>query len=633
MVIVKDEPDDKESVKCVIRCENELENYKTRCIELEERNKKWEEKFTDLELEMVVKKSEYELLDNKFKSLEVEKIALEDEVKALKVKNTKLEERIARVENGSRTGSAREPAEEGVVDLTLDDENDKMVQLVIENKVLECEKKRAEEEVRVWKEKIRELESRVICLEKVKEVRLDNVPTKKKSVDIGGTFSAYPSEGIGHLQTEAGTLSIDTPIKHSGHMKGERRVTHLENGVVFGSHIRKQLAYGDGGSPNKRMAPSTPVGVRPTSANILDISDDEPDVTQISIPIPKIEGNGIVRVSTNHELGGVGGNEKGITSDNSLKRTLSDQSYEDSSGCNENLPSSSTPKRKRASNIITSDNESDDNDDDKVPISKLKRMHLQKPIHDPSVSHLNSCSAGANDVTGSITPPRRRLVRLSQREEGSGAKQNSPSNIEGSRSKSESGLPTTKEVGDDETEESVSDSEGDSLNGFIVDGSDVSDMSGDNDASEDSGDSSKSKSVSDDDVDFDNIISTLQRNRNHKLRWEFEADMLSAFAKDPKLCMKAVCVLYRMQTSDEKLVKGTIHSNQRGFSQCDAPRGSTLGEFLTDGDPLGDLKKSVKDLKEYDPNALELCRTLATHYSKQLFAIYKNKEDPFFRPP
>ena len=55
-----------------------------------------------------------------------------------------------------------------------------------------------------------------------------------------------------------------------------------------------------------------------------------------------------------------------------------------------------------------------------------------------------------------------------------------------------------------------------------------------------------------------------------------------------------------------------------------------MAEFLTDGDAAGDVKKSAKELQEYDPNAVELCRKFATHYSKQLFEIYKNKEDPLF---
>lgn len=57
-----------------------------------------------------------------------------------------------------------------------------------------------------------------------------------------------------------------------------------------------------------------------------------------------------------------------------------------------------------------------------------------------------------------------------------------------------------------------------------------------------------------------------------------------------------------------------------------------MAEFLTDGDLQGDVKKSVEELQEYNPRGAELCRKLATHYSKQLFAIYKNEEDQLFRP-
>lgn len=54
--------------------------------------------------------------------------------------------------------------------------------------------------------------------------------------------------------------------------------------------------------------------------------------------------------------------------------------------------------------------------------------------------------------------------------------------------------------------------------------------------------------------------------------------------------------------------------------------------FLTDGDPYGPLKKTVQDLEKYDPTALDFCCKLANRYSKQLFTIYQNKEDPLFLP-
>ncbi|PSS04430.1 hypothetical protein CEY00_Acc20284 [Actinidia chinensis var. chinensis] len=162
-----------------------------------------------------------------------------------------------------------------------------------------------------------------------------------------------------------------------------------------------------------------------------------------------------------------------------------------------------------------------------------------------------------------------------------------------------------------EEDGSESYTEGESLGGFIVNGLDVYD----------GGDVSASKDVSDDNVNFDEVLSTIQRSRGLTVKWEFEVDMLAAFGKDLELCMKAICALYRQQTSEEKVSKGTFYSNQRGFSQCDAFRGTTLAEFLTDGDPQGEVKKSVKELQEHDRKGPELCRTLATHHSKQLYAI------------
>lgn len=51
-----------------------------------------------------------------------------------------------------------------------------------------------------------------------------------------------------------------------------------------------------------------------------------------------------------------------------------------------------------------------------------------------------------------------------------------------------------------------------------------------------------------------------------------------------------------------------------------------------DGDPDGDLTKTVEELEEYDSNGINRCRRLAFKYSKQLFEIYENKEDPYFLP-
>lgn len=69
-------------------------------------------------------------------------------------------------------------------------------------------------------------------------------------------------------------------------------------------------------------------------------------------------------------------------------------------------------------------------------------------------------------------------------------------------------------------------------------------------------------------------------------------------------------------------------SPQASYIPCVS--GTHLGEFLTDGDPKGDLVKSVEELKEHNRNGVEECRRLANHYSKQLFKIYESRDDPFF---
>lgn len=92
----------------------------------------------ELEVEIEKKKSEYKTLEAKFKKLE-------EKVKTLK-----------RRKDGKRKLS-------GIVDLTGDDdeeeeEEERVIELMIENSVLECEKKKAESEVEFLKQKLREME-------------------------------------------------------------------------------------------------------------------------------------------------------------------------------------------------------------------------------------------------------------------------------------------------------------------------------------------------------------------------------------------------------------------------------------------------------------------------------------------
>ncbi|KAI3422985.1 uncharacterized protein J3R85_011508 [Psidium guajava] len=111
----------------------------------------------------------------------------------------------------------------------------------------------------------------------------------------------------------------------------------------------------------------------------------------------------------------------------------------------------------------------------------------------------------------------------------------------------------------------------------------------------------------------------------HKERWKYEANMICDISKDDELCMEAVCALYRWQRS-----KSMERSACQGFGDLLSPSENSLAEFLTGGDPEGKLKKSVKDLRDHYPKALNVCRSIAIDHCKQLFIIYRKKEDAFF---
>ncbi|XP_020156604.1 uncharacterized protein [Aegilops tauschii subsp. strangulata] len=164
---------------------------------------------------------------------------------------------------------------------------------------------------------------------------------------------------------------------------------------------------------------------------------------------------------------------------------------------------------------------------------------------------------------------------------------------------------------------------------------DSKDFIDDSDCSENSADSVEEPSAgpeeSDNEETIEDLMARIRGKRNAKSKdWKIEAEMLSAFDEHPELRLKAVCALYRMQTEEEQAEKATIIHNKKGFSQIDAPRGSRVAQFLLDGDAAGPLKKTAQDLEKYDRRALEFCHKMAFRYSKQLFAIYQKKEDPYF---
>ncbi|KAL7146189.1 hypothetical protein ABFS83_06G024400 [Erythranthe nasuta] len=388
---------------------------------------------------------------------------------------------------------------------------DKIKELMIENEVLDCEKKSAEREIEVWKAKCIELEKAVICLEK-------------------SSFSSAENENkaINDKIASAGTPPTNTPnYKQCSDGEGFKRSRQVE--LNPSGRIRKRLEFSNEGSPcYNNISPPTP-GVGPTVGPI-DISDTD------------------------------------------------DDDDAPNSSCTKRTP---FVKRRRVACIVSSDS-----DDDDIPIGRLGTKKRIKLLTDSSDSD--------------TLPKKRRLVRVADLENNAS----------------------------DEKEED--DCEGESLDGFIVNtASDVSE-SGNSDEMSENDDLENDESESGE--AYADVIAGFRRERKDKTKWEYEADMLADLAKSPRLCMKAVCALFRQQTSEEQSCKETIVRNGRGFSQIHASTGSRLAEFLTGGDTSGDVKKTEEELQEFNSNGIEQCRKYATHYSKQLFEIYKNDEDPFFLP-
>jgi hypothetical protein len=238
--------------KEVLKCESEVVCMQNLvgcgCSELEERIKKAEGRCVELEVDIQRKKMEYEVLKTKLKALEVDKLAIEDGLKVLKRENAELKKRVSNVEGERKVSSGRERYMDRIVDLTEENgQEDRIVQLLIENKVLQCEKKRAESEVGVWKEMFRDLELRVLVLNEnstktgwgLRNVISHEVSEKKEAiegirtrdglrdgtsfgyvqnkakietlVDVGSTICHSPGKGIGDLQA-AGTKLQDILI-------------------------------------------------------------------------------------------------------------------------------------------------------------------------------------------------------------------------------------------------------------------------------------------------------------------------------------------------------------------------------------------------------------------------------------
>ena len=263
------------------------------------------------------------------------------------------------------------------------------------------------------------------------------------------------------------------------------------------------------------------------------------------------------------------------------------QKSEENSDLGEDYSCGVIPKRKQTRNVVLSESENDDEEDD-LPISILIRKHVDEVNVEDLVNAVDDDVADGDDdddmpisqVIRKKKGSRRRLKRLTKCVSKSHDDKTSlcfPTNVD------------AHDDDDDELEEDISNSEGENLSGFIVDDSDVSEINSNKSQDECNGDvdsddsnisqnlpdrskDSDSQDISDGEIDLGKILSKIKREKGQKIKWEDENDMVKEFGNDAVLCMKAVCVLYRQEVLGEQRYEETFGRDGCGFSQYDSAR-------------------------------------------------------------
>ncbi|EEC70194.1 hypothetical protein OsI_00936 [Oryza sativa Indica Group] len=441
---------------------------------------------------------------------------------------------------------------------------------------------------------------------------------------------------------KAAALEVVLAAKSSRIASLEARVSFLE---AENARLRRAMADRSTGKGGPNLRRSEEMAGGRVARDVIEVSDGEEEGMAVDVRKGRGAEEGMDAVATPRKRAalrvviGESGDEYEI--DDAKGDGDGDGGDHGSVSCGDNVGledddvTTALPDRKRAAAlVVTSDSEDEvesqgghgrrghgtvateieSSDDDMIPIREVvKKMRKERA---------SKGGGGFGETNGSSTPATRRSARLAK----------------GQPKRAQSARRVLNFVEPKDCEESASDSdEDDDLDDFIINDSDCSENSAnsaepeESDASAPSEGSSSELEESDNEIDYKDVMACIGRKRNAK-EWKYEAEMLSAFAAHPELCLKAVCALYRKQTKDEQEVKATILHNKQGFNQIDAARGSSIAEFLLDGDTFGPLKKTVHDLEQYDRYALEFCHKLAARYSKQLFSIYQNKEDPYFHP-
>ncbi|GJN38144.1 hypothetical protein PR202_gb27158 [Eleusine coracana subsp. coracana] len=459
---------------------------------------------------------------------------------------------------------------------------------------------------------------------------MDSTEPADKVAAMEAKLNAKTSR-ISELEARVSLLEAENARLRAAMAKEEAPDPRGEEDPIFG-----RLEDGSGG-PKQAAAEKLGEG---GACDVIVLSDGEEEITvDASKGISPEVGVAAVPTPRKHAVRVLAGEDEGGSESNKGEARC------DSNICLEDDDVSVRPwgkKRAAAARVVTSDSEDEDasggglgdeedgnqcvhveseDEDDKIPISQVvKKFRKQRA---------SSAAAAADDddefsdANGCSTPPTRRSARLVKNQSKRGqAARRALSFVE--PKEYERSADDTDE--DDEMDDFLNDEDSSEHASGSADETEVSDASAPDEES-----LSEPPEQSDSEIDYADVMASIGRKRKTQ-DWKFEAEMLAAFDEHPELCLKAVCALYRRQTEDEQREKATFVHNKVGFSQIDAPRASCMAEFLLDGDLYGPLKKTVQDLEGYDRYGLEFCRTVASCYSKQLFAIYQNKEDPYFHP-
>ncbi|TVU35710.1 hypothetical protein EJB05_17611, partial [Eragrostis curvula] len=119
----------------------------------------------------------------------------------------------------------------------------------------------------------------------------------------------------------------------------------------------------------------------------------------------------------------------------------------------------------------------------------------------------------------------------------------------------------------------------------------------------------------------DSIVLGLEAGR----KWESGADVFISCLENKELCMNAACALYRQK-------KPTFQPTVGGQSgSTGLQRMAKLVEFLLDGNVDGPLKRTAEELMIHDSTGPTFLEDVVCEFCEQLFDIYRNKEDPYFR--